>query len=327
MATEEEEDPLLNKALSSRTHVCIPWIEKYRPTQFADIVLEPNNRRFFENIIQGRSPSFPNLLLYGPPGTGKTTSVINLVAEYQRRHSPSGNNLSSNVIHLNASDERGIDIIRNQINLFIKSQHLFEAGLKFVVLDEVDYMTKSAQQALKYILQTYTSNNVRFFLICNYISKIDESLQKEFLTVQFSQLPKPEIRQFLMRICRLEDIAMTEGKIGKIMALYNDDIRGMIKFIQLNQDKVLDQAVWETMDELFTASTGVGPFIDHVGDHYNMEKKQIVHHYLEHIFLRHLDRVDTAFIDFVELVVHNLENEVLIPFFIHYMTKWWNGAR
>jgi hypothetical protein len=111
------------------------------------------------------------------------------------------------------------------------------------------------------------------------------------------------------------------------MALYNDDIRGMIKFIQLNQDKVLDQAVWETMDELFSASMGLGPFIDHVGDQYNMEKKQIVHHYLEHIFLWHLDRVDTAFIDFVELIVHNLDNEVLIPFFIHYMTKWWNGAR
>jgi len=329
MATEEEEDPLMNKVFSNRANVCIPWIEKYRPTQFADIVLEPNNRRFFENIIHGLSPSFPNLLLYGPPGTGKTTSVINLVAEYQRLNSPSGHNLSSNVIHLNASDERGIDIIRNQINLFIKSQHLFEAGLKFVVLDEVDYMTKSAQQALKYILQTYTSNNVRFFLICNYISKIDESLQKEFLTVQFSQLPKPEITQFLMRICRLEDIAMTEDKIGKIMALYNDDIRGMIKFIQLNQDKVLDEAVWETMDELFMMLEPIGnrigltAFIDRVGDQYNMEKKQIVHHYLEHVIKKHMDRVDTVFLDFVEMVVHNLDNEVLVPFFIHYMTKWW----
>jgi len=324
MATEEE-DPLLNKAEQiGHANVCIPWIEKYRPTQFADIVLEPNNRRFFENIIQGRSPSFPNLLLYGPPGTGKTTSVINLVAEYQRRTSPSGNNLSSNVIHLNASDERGIDIIRNQINLFIKSQHLFEAGLKFVVLDEVDYMTKSAQQALKYILQTYSSNNVRFFLICNYISKIDESLQKEFLTVQFSQLPKGEIRRFLLRICGFEGIAMTDEKIEKIMELFHDDIRGMIKFIQLNQDKVLDQAIWATMDGLFlTTSSSVGAFVDRVANQYNMEHKQIVHHYLEYVVQRHLEKVDAAFLDFVELVVHNLGNEVLVPFFIHYMTKWW----
>jgi len=315
--TTDEEDTCVKRTMS---RTCIPWIEKYRPTQFADIVLEPMNRRLFENIISGESKYFPNLLLYGPPGTGKTTSVINLVAEYQRRHSPVGINLSSNVIHLNASDERGIDIIRNQINLFIKSQHLFDGGLKFVVLDEVDYMTKTAQQALKYILQTYTSNHVRFFLICNYISKIDESLQREFITVQFSQLPKGEIQRFLMNICRQEEIPMTEEKVVKIMDLYHDDIRGMIKFIQLNQENIMDQEIWKHMDELFSEgdSNKIDQFIEHVSAQYNMEKKQIVHHYLDYVLMKE-SHMTTQFIDFVELIVHHLNNEVLIPFFIESM--------
>jgi replication factor C subunit 3/5 len=84
------------------------------------------------------------------------------------------------MIHLNASDERGIDIIRNQINSFVNSKSLFNNGMKFVILDEVDYMTKNAQMALRYLLQGYNSN-VRFCLICNYISRIDEALQNEFV--------------------------------------------------------------------------------------------------------------------------------------------------
>ena len=152
-----------------------PWVEKYRPSKFDNIVLDPTNRKLFEKIIE--KEHFPNLLFYGPPGTGKTTTIINLIQQYQKTHSRIN---KGNVIHLNASDERGIDIIRNQINSFVKSMNLFETGFKFVILDEVDYMTKNAQQALKYLLQT-TTTNVRFCLICNYISKIDESLKNEFI--------------------------------------------------------------------------------------------------------------------------------------------------
>ena len=122
----------------------IPWIEKYRPTNFDNIVLDDINRILFENILSKKH--FPNLLFYGPPGTGKTTTIINLINEYQKKNSGGG---KGSVIHLNASDERGIDIIRNQINQFVKSMSLFETGFKFVILDEVDYMTKNAQQALK----------------------------------------------------------------------------------------------------------------------------------------------------------------------------------
>ena len=84
----------------------IPWIEKYRPTNFEEIVLDKINRTLFENILTNNY--FPNLLFYGPPGTGKTTTIINLINEYQKKHN---NNAKGSVIHLNASDERGIDII------------------------------------------------------------------------------------------------------------------------------------------------------------------------------------------------------------------------
>ena len=131
-----------------RLEQSMPWVEKYRPTHFDNIVLDPLNREFFQNIIQkGR---FPHLLFYGPPGTGKTTTIINLIQEYQAKYTRVN---KETVIHLNASDERGVDIIRTQIHQFVRSCHIFETGCKFVILDEVDYMTKNAQQALKTLLK------------------------------------------------------------------------------------------------------------------------------------------------------------------------------
>jgi DNA polymerase III delta prime subunit len=142
---------------------------------------------FIQELHKGNlsSGDFMHTVIYGPPGTGKTTTIINLINAYQDKVGIKNKDL---VIHLNASDERGIDIIRNQISNFVNSKPLFHSGMKFVILDEVDYMTKNAQQALRYLLQNY-SNNVRFCLICNYISKIDEGLQNEFIRLRFNQLP------------------------------------------------------------------------------------------------------------------------------------------
>lgn len=238
----------------------IPWVEKYRPSNFKDIVLDPMNRTMFENIL--KFDYFPNLLFYGPPGTGKTTTVINLINEYQIMYYGKINR--ANVIHLNASDERGIDIIRNQIYQFVRSMNLLnhrrraeanegdetissapnlytelpaakdiEMNMKFVILDEVDYMTKNAQQALKYILQA-AIYNVRFCLICNYITKIDESLKNEFICIRFNQLPKEIVYQFLQNILQKEHIHISESTIRKIMNIYNSDIRSMINFIQMS---------------------------------------------------------------------------------------------
>ena len=108
----------------------LPWIEKYRPIHFDDIVLDQNNKIILLNII--KKQTIPHLLFYGPPGTGKTTTAINFIEQFQNFNN---NNHKELMIHLNASDERGIDIIRNQINNFVNSKPLFNKGYKFVILE------------------------------------------------------------------------------------------------------------------------------------------------------------------------------------------------
>lgn len=207
-----------------------PWVEKYRPTSFEDIVLEPINRTLLKNII--KTNNFPNLLFYGPPGTGKTTTIINLINEYQEKYNQKSKGLK---IHLNASDDRGIDIIRNQINQFVNTKTIFGKGMKFVILDEVDYMTKNAQQALRYLIQQY-SKDIRFCLICNYISRIDVSLQNEFVRLRFCQLPKKDIYSFLNKIIKEEKIDVKREQIYAIQEYFKSDIRSMINYIQSNHD-------------------------------------------------------------------------------------------
>ena len=224
---------------TQQQHGTTPWVEKYRPSRFNDIVLDPLNRQLFTNMLDKNY--FPHLLFYGPPGTGKTTSIINIINEYQIRNGVRSN---STIMHLNASDERGIDIIRNQIYLFAKTMNLFESGLKFVILDEVDYMTKNAQQALKYILQT-SNYHVRFCLVCNYITKIDESLKNEFICVRFNQLPRQDVHDFLRKICVSEGggdesglASIRDETLYAIQDTYHSDIRSMINYLQLHQTNV-----------------------------------------------------------------------------------------
>ena len=207
-----------------------PWVEKYRPSTLENIVLDDMNKTILQNIIIKNT--FPNLLFYGPPGTGKTTTIINLIEKYQEVYNQKDTSLK---IHLNASDERGIEVIRNQINNFVNTKTFFTKGLKFVILDEVDYMTKNAQQALHYLIQQY-SDNIRFCLICNYVSKIDPSLQNEFIHLRFSQLPESDIFTFLKNIVENENINISDDNIRAIISIFKSDIRSMINFIQGNHN-------------------------------------------------------------------------------------------
>ena len=206
----------------------IPWVEKYRPKNLNTIILNPYNKKFINNIIE--TNYFPNLLFYGPPGTGKTTTVINLIKKYQDKNNQVN---KGHIIHLNASDERGIDTIRTQIYQFVLSKNIMGDGIKFVILDEIDYMTKNAQKALKYIIQN-NKLNVRFCIICNYISKIDPSLQNEFLKIKFYNLNKKDIKQFLKNICVKENIKIKNYQLDDIILLFKYDIRSMINYIQSN---------------------------------------------------------------------------------------------
>ena len=206
----------------------IPWTEKYRPINMNDIVLDETNTVFFNNIIEKQM--FPNLLLYGPPGTGKTTTIINLINKYQEINEHKN---KSSIIHLNASDERGIDVIRIQINAFVNSKNFFYNGLKYIILDEVDYMTKIAQQALKSLIQE-TDDNIRFILICNYITKIDNTLQEQFIKLRFNIIPKKSLYNYINYINKSENLNLSYDEINNIITYYLNDIRSMVNYLQTN---------------------------------------------------------------------------------------------
>ena len=228
-----------------------PFVEKYRPKIFDDIVLDEWSERIMQNIIQKNM--MPNLFFYGPPGTGKTTTIMNLIDLYFKQQGVE--NYKSLVLHLNASDERGIETIRSLINQFVISSSLFEKGMKFVILDEVDYMTKNAQQALKYMLENITNDGVCFCLICNYISKIDSSLQNEFMKIRFNELPPAKILEKLRMICVAEEIDLTDETLFQIQQYYKSDMRSMINFIQMCNEtnmnnkiiKVIHDGCWEDL--------------------------------------------------------------------------------
>ena len=303
-------------------HGSTPWVEKYRPMHFDDIVLDDINKKILLSIIEHNY--FPNLLLYGPPGTGKTTTIINLVNAYQEKYHQKNKGL---MIHLNASDERGIDIIRNQINGFVTSKSMFGEGMKFVILDEVDYMTKNAQTALRYLLNNYNNLvNVRFCLICNYISRIDEALQTEFVRMRFNQLPESNILYFLKKINIAEKLNVDENILVSIQRHFNSDIRSMINYMQANQHlihncHVITNAVWESITQLFKSREKSSIIIEKLNEislYYNIERKNIIKNYLNYIIRQHPHYINSAFLNFIENIVHiqDCKTEYLLQYFV-----------
>ena len=299
-----------------------PWVEKYRPTIFNNIVLDPMNKQLLKNIM--KKQYFPNLLFYGPPGTGKTTTIINLISSYQNK--PGNKNL---MIHLNASDERGIDIIRNQINTFVNSNSLFNDGMKFVILDEVDYMTKNAQTALRYLLQSYKPN-VRFCLICNYISRIDESLQNEFVRLRFNQLPQESIFNFLNVINISEKLDYSNDTITSIQKLFNSDIRSMINYMQsndanINEKKIIKHELWEEITQTIFDNeySYIVDYIRDISIEYNIEKKNLLKNYLNYLIRYNPEIVTKEFLKFVEYIMHLSDNNInyLLPYSIIHLKK------
>jgi replication factor C subunit 3/5 len=297
-----------------------PWVEKYRPNKFDDIVLESTNKQLLKNIIKNNN--FPNLLFYGPPGTGKTTTIINLIEEYQKKYKQKRKGLK---IHLNASDDRGIDIIRNQINQFVNTKTLFGDGIKFVILDEVDYMTKNAQTALKYLIQQY-SENIRFCLICNYISRIDLSLQNEFIRLRFCQLPKDDILSFLNHIVESEKLNLNENKLQSIQKMFKSDIRSMINYIQSNHYNLhditvmIDDDFWEKLILHFKSNDieKIKDFVSETSDKYNIQYITLIKQFINYLLNNKSYVFTNKWLDVFNNIIHNInvKNEYLINYSI-----------
>jgi DNA polymerase III delta prime subunit len=189
---------------------------------------------------------------------------------------------------------------------------MFNQGMKFVILDEVDYMTKNAQQALRYLLQNF-STSVRFCLICNYISRIDEGLQHEFLRLRFNQLPEKSIIKFLNNISVSENLNLNEKSLYLIQKLYKSDIRSMINFMQSNQNikdndiYIIDNSVWDNLfDKIKNGEelSSLNLFINHISNCYNIDKKNIIKDFLNYIIRNKENLNIPEYFNFVENIIH-----------------------
>jgi replication factor C subunit 2/4 len=201
-----------------------PWIEKYRPTKLSEIV---GNERIITNLQSiAKSGNLPNLILAGPPGTGKTTSVLALA------HELLGENFKKAVIELNASDERGINVVRDKIKRFAQQKiPLPEGRHKIIILDEADSMTPSAQASMRVTISDY-SNTTRFVLACNDSSKIIEAIQSRCTVLRFGKLSAENIKKRVKDVLENENAKCDAKGLQAIIDTCNGDMRYALNNIQ-----------------------------------------------------------------------------------------------
>lgn len=204
--------------------ITIPWVERYRPRVLDEVV---GNRAAVERLrIIAKQGNIVNLILTGPPGIGKTTSLLCLCRELL------GDQLKDAVIELNASDDRGIEVVRQDIKSFAKKHVNLPPGRhKVVLLDEADSMTDAAQQAMRRIMEKF-SKTTRFVFACNMSEKVIEPLQSRCAIVRFTRVEPGEIATRLVEICRREEVEFTEDGINALAVLSDGDMRSAVNGLQ-----------------------------------------------------------------------------------------------
>ncbi|AFZ81190.1 replication factor C subunit 3, putative [Theileria equi strain WA] len=211
-----------------------PWVEKYRPETFEDIISHEDIMSTL--MIFAEKGQLPHLLFHGPPGTGKTSTIM-AISRYLY-----GNQKNGFVLELNASDERGIDTVREQIKAFSETTNTFsntsaqdsniKTTLKLIILDEADQMTNAAQNALRRIMEIYSSN-VRFCLICNFMNKIIPPIQSRCTGFRFQPLKPDFVRKRIRDIAEMENLKLSDCGLDTLIQIGQGDMRRVLNCLQV----------------------------------------------------------------------------------------------
>lgn len=216
----------------------IPWTEKYRPKTLDEVVgHEPVVQRF---KAYAASKNMPHLLLAGRAGVGKTTVALALARELY------GDGLQQSFLELNASDERGIDVVRGKIKDFARTLPLADVAFKIIFLDEADALTPDAQQALRRTMESY-SKTCRFCLSCNYSSRIIEPIQSRTAVFRFSPLGEEELLKIIKHVAEGEDLKLDSAAEKAVVYVSNGDGRKAINCLQgaaVSGSKITEQEVF-----------------------------------------------------------------------------------
>ncbi|MCC7565390.1 MAG: replication factor C small subunit [Methanomicrobiaceae archaeon] len=199
------------------------WIEKYRPRRLGDIVGQDDIVVRLQSYVE--SGSLPHLLFTGSAGVGKTTAAVALAREFY------GDTWQMNFREMNASDERGIDVVRNQIKQFARTSPLGGASFKILFLDEADALTTDAQAALRRTMENY-AHTCRFILSCNYSSKIIDPIQSRCAIYRFRPLGPEAVVEEVSRIAGLEGLAVSQEALDAIVYVAQGDMRRAINALQ-----------------------------------------------------------------------------------------------
>jgi replication factor C subunit 3/5 len=201
----------------------IPWVEKYRPKKLDEVIAHQEIVKTIKKLL--KQNGLPHLLFHGPPGTGKTSMILAVANQlYEQK-------VYHMVLDLNASDDRGIHVVRQEIQDFASTKRFSSSGFKLIILDECDSMTKDAQFALRRVIEKYTKNT-RFCLICNYINKIIPALQSRCTRFRFAPLDELHVRNRLMDVIDQENVSITPNAIKTIIRLGRGDMRSVLNIIQ-----------------------------------------------------------------------------------------------
>lgn len=203
------------------------WSEKYRPKKLKEVVDQKEIIKGISNLI--KSPDIPHMLFAGPAGVGKTTTALCIAMELL------GEEWRKNTLELNASDERGIKMVRERVKEFAASIKLADdkefGKPKIIILDEADEMTSEAQTALRRIIED-SARTTRFIIICNYLSQIIEPIQSRCVVFRFRRLPKEDVIDHLKMICEQQKVKCEEKALAQIYEATGGDLRHSINIMQ-----------------------------------------------------------------------------------------------